>query len=29
VLIKRFKWQTTWVILLSGVIGALLIPLIG
>lgn len=29
VLIKRFKWQTTWVILFSGVIGALLIPLIG
>ena len=29
VLIKRFKWQTTWVILLSGVLGAVLIPLIG
>ena len=29
VLLKRFKWQTTWVILLSGVLGALLIPRIG
>lgn len=29
VLLKKFKWQTTWVILLSGVLGALLIPFIG
>ena len=29
VLIKRFKWQTTWVIILSGVLGAALIPVIG
>lgn len=29
VLIKRFKWQTTWVIVLSGVLGAILFPLIG
>lgn len=28
VLIKYCKWQTTWVILFSGVLGALLIPLI-
>ena len=29
VLIKFFNWQTTWVILLSGVLGAVLVPLIG
>ena len=29
VLIKKFKWQTMWVILLSGVLGALIIPFIG
>jgi chromate transport protein ChrA len=29
VLIKVFKWQTTWVIMLSGVLGAVLFPLIG
>lgn len=29
VLIKKFKWQTTWVILLSGALGALIIPFIG
>lgn len=29
ILISRFKWQTTWVIILSGFLGALLIPLVG
>ena len=29
ILIKKFKWQTTWVILLSGVLGAVLIPFLG
>ncbi|MBO7327815.1 MAG: chromate transporter [Lentisphaeria bacterium] len=29
VLLKKFKWQTMWVILLSGVLGALLMPFIG
>lgn len=29
VLIRRFKWQTTWVIVVSGVLGAVLIPYIG
>ncbi|MBE6377517.1 MAG: chromate transporter [Lentisphaerae bacterium] len=29
ILLKKFKWQTTWVIILSGVLGAIIIPLIG
>ena len=29
VLIKFFKWQTTWVIILSGILGAGLVPLLG
>ena len=29
VLLKKFKWQTTWVIITSGILGALLIPFIG
>ena len=28
-LILRFKWQTTWVILLSGLLGSILVPLLG
>lgn len=28
ILIKKFKWQTTWVIIFSGVLGAIIIPLI-
>ena len=29
ILIKKFKWQTTWVIITSGILGAVLIPFIG